>query len=59
MDLHDENPTPQITKVTLFVYEGDLQYDADGKITNKLRETLTFEKELTHGNRDQRQESDS
>ena len=59
MKLEDTNPSPQITNVTLFVYEGDLEYDADGKITNKLRETLTYNREQTNGHRDQRQESDS
>jgi len=59
MKLEDTNPTPQITNVTLFVYEGELEYDADGKITNKLRETLTYNKEQTNGHCDQRQESDS
>jgi hypothetical protein len=58
MKLQDTNPTPQITKVTLYVYEGDLEYDEQGNITNKLRETLTYERD-TNGNRDQRQESDS
>jgi len=59
MELNDTNPTPQITSVTLLVYEGDLEYDADGNITNTLRETLTYNREQTNGHRDQRQESDS
>ena len=58
MKLEDTNP-PQITNVTLYVYEGDIEHDAAGNITNKLRETLTYDREQTNGHRDQRQESDS
>jgi len=58
MELEETNQ-PQITNVTLFVYEGDLEYDADGNITNKLRETLTYNKEQSNGNSDEREKSDS
>ena len=32
----------RIAKVTLFVYEGELEYDVDGNITSKLRETHEY-----------------
>jgi len=58
MELEETNQ-PQITNVTLFVYEGDLEYDAEGNITNKLRETLTYNKEQSNGHSDEREKSDS
>jgi len=58
MELEETNQ-PQITNVTLFVYEGDLEYDENGNITNKLRETLTYDKEQSNGHCDEREKSDS
>ena len=58
MELEETNQ-PQITNVTLFVYEGDLEYDENGNITNKLRETLTYDKEQSNGHSDEREKSDS
>lgn len=34
---------PQVTKVQLFVYEGDIVKDEDGNITNALRETIEYD----------------
>ena len=33
----------QTATATAYVYEGDIQYDKDGNITNKLIEVKTFE----------------
>ncbi len=58
MQLEDTIPTPQIQSVTLYVYEGELEYDEHGNIKNQLRETLTYQKD-DHGHCDDRQKSDS
>lgn len=40
--LKDELPPTKISGITLMVFEGDIERDADGRITNKLRETITY-----------------
>ena len=39
----DDIVQPQVTKVQLFVYEGDIVKDEDGNITNTLRETIEYD----------------
>lgn len=43
MNVKDENQEAKIVSVSLFVFEGDIERDADGNITNKLREVITHD----------------
>ena len=40
--LSNDTIQPQISKVELLIYEGELTYDADGQIVNKLQQSLIF-----------------
>lgn len=42
--VRDEIPPIKIQRVTLYFYEGDLEYDSEGKITNKLIQTMEYER---------------
>lgn len=42
MNHTDDLPHAQIANVKLYVYEGDLVYDENGNVTNKLREVLEY-----------------
>lgn len=39
--LKDEMPPTKVTGITLMVFEGDITRDAEGRITNTLREVIT------------------
>lgn len=55
MQATDELPPAQIKSVTLYVYKGDLEYDADGKITNELTQVVEYTKEApADGHRNER-----
>jgi hypothetical protein len=39
--LKDELPPTKVTGITFLVFEGDIERDERGRITNKLREVIT------------------